>query len=333
MKNKYNIFIILFSLFLILVNIFAIIKAYNLSYYNCDFNEINNHVIFSDINIDSELYRNGAQIGDTIIAINNIPVHKKYEIKNKYLEYFPINDTVIYTIKQGDKIFNIESILVRRFTKITIFTSLIFSFLFIFLSFYLYFIVSDKSPVYKFLFIFYLIFSSIVILTHVPFRSYFLYSLFIVLSGAIFIILFLLSQYFYKNTFNKKLFFIFLYFDIIIVISWLFSYIKWSINLTVQSHKIFIINLRFFHIFVLIIVSYIIIVTLRKILYQIKENESISILISSSLFSVLLLIFPIIYSIPISIHLKELIPFNYYYYLYILPLIYIIITVKSNKKS
>ncbi len=327
MKQNNLIIIILSIAFILLIIpcLFDLILTpdVNVVFRNIKVNDKNMMCVRS-IPLSSQAYKAGLEIGDTVALVNNSHYKNFYDLKKRLFYQKNINDTIVFTVINGNNTKIIPIILLQRNPiKRSLFMIFVVFFTFIVLLFFLYSFPNPNNRKFTFIiFVFYLLILLSYIYTYVSFEKPFLYSILIFAASfspcfPILIFLNLLK----KNNLSAKYSIIPLSFSSLIFILWCSFYIKWVIGFDLISLNQFSIITQFAQgligIMILIGISGISFVTISRI------RKSHEIYVPIALLFIFLGFIPYLtlYALPLTFGLHEIISVDITLSFVILPLL------------
>ena len=239
MKQNHLIIIILSSIFILLIIpcLFDLILTpdVNVVFRDIKVNE-KNMLCICDIPLTSQAYKAGLEIGDTVELINNTHYKNFYDLKKRLFYQKSINDTIVFTVINGNNIKTIPIVLLQRNPiKRSLFMIFVVFFTFIVLLFFLHTFPNNRKFAFI-VFVFYLFILLSYIYAYVSFEKPLLYSILIFAASFSPCFPILMSLNLLKtNNLSRKHYIIPFSFSSLIFVLWCGSYIKWAIGFDSNS--------------------------------------------------------------------------------------------------
>ena len=320
MKKAFSIAVMAVSIVLI---IYSTYKSSLISNDKAIYKLENESLVVSYVNPESNVYRAGMQIGDKIIEVNGIEIFSRHVLHNMVFDRTRPAETLSYKVERGDELTEFSAVAERRFSLPELIQYLIFGIIYSFFTM-LFFNSYPNTKTKHFLYSFFVCLSLLMTMFNVPFSNKILYPLMMIVSACLTLSLVHFTFY-YLYEFSNRWFLMLM--SVLVILSasfWMAFYFKWTGSMTESDYSTLMLFLRIFQISMALVAIYAIVSIFIKTLKLYVTNQPKEYFLSSFIFLIILILYPVLYAIPFALRTKELLPFCFFFYLFLaLLLIYV----------
>lgn len=323
-RKKTTLLLVFIWIFILIICIIGILKINKLAHDGAVYEYKNGFTIVKYLSPKSILLNSNIEIEDTLISINDNPIKNKHFLYNKVFEQHKPNEILRYTLQKNGERKYTHITLQHYFIKERRIYIIVMSMIILLLSLIFNIKTRIKNNLFYVFYSLYLIISLLIIYLNIPFSNQWMYAISIISSGALIINLYLANSFLLYNTFEKKSFLLLLIPLLLIIITWILFYFKWTIDLNNNTYQLLSLAMKGFHLYCIFIIIYCISIIVLKVFNVSHSVINRRILIFIGVYIFLLLLYPIFLALPVIMRNSELIHFDMYLGLFTILLLILI---------
>ncbi len=327
-RKKITLLLIFIWIIILIICIIGIIKINNLAHDGVRYEYKNGFTIVKYLSPKSLLLNTSIEIEDTLININNNPIKNKHFLYNKIFEKHKPGEILNYTLQKNGEKRHTNITLQHYFPKERRRYIIVMSMIILLLSLIFNIKTRVKNNLFYAFYSLYLVIPLLIIYLNIPFSNQWMYAISIISSGTLIINLYIANSFLLYNTFKREYFLIILMPLLLITITWILFYFKWTMDLSNSTYQLLNLSMKGFHLYTVFIIIYCVSIIVFKI-FNVSHNViDRHILIFIGIYIFLLLLYPIFLALPVIMRNSELIHFDMYLGLFT---ILLLILIYNNK--